>query len=279
MNELHALVDFENVQPTLDELDKLAPGFTDVWLFHGPHQAKQAQQLADSHSRMTQVPRSGKGKNALDFHLSFYLGYVAAKHPVAELVVVANDTGYDPMIAHARLLGFIVKRVGYKVKTTRVSIAVPAKKVMAVKMPVSVKKAATRAEPVKAVARKVSAGKAATPNAPSKNAVTKKVASRKTATKNVAQGRLPKKVSVQANVKPVARAPAAKLSPETKVLVRIQKGLVKMGDKAPTNLRPFLRHIGALLGQGATAEQIDALVAKLEKAGAVSIVGDIVTYP
>jgi hypothetical protein len=39
MKELHALVDFENVQPTLESLAKLAPGFTDVWLFHGPHQA------------------------------------------------------------------------------------------------------------------------------------------------------------------------------------------------------------------------------------------------
>jgi len=43
MKELHALVDFENVQPSLDALAKLAPGFTDVWLFHGPHQAKRAQ--------------------------------------------------------------------------------------------------------------------------------------------------------------------------------------------------------------------------------------------
>lgn len=78
MKELHALVDFENVQPSLAALAKLAPGFTDVWLFHGPHQAKQAQAFAASHARVTLVPRSGQGPNALDFHLSFYLGYVAA---------------------------------------------------------------------------------------------------------------------------------------------------------------------------------------------------------
>ena len=51
MKELHALVDFENVQPSLEALAKLAPGFTDVWLFHGPHQAKQAQAFAASHAR------------------------------------------------------------------------------------------------------------------------------------------------------------------------------------------------------------------------------------
>ena len=109
MKELHALVDFENVQPSLEALSKLAPGFTDVWLFHGPEQIKQAQHLAASHERVTLVPRSGRGRNALDFHLSFYLGYMAARHPdaEAELVVVANDTGYDPMLAHARMLKFL----------------------------------------------------------------------------------------------------------------------------------------------------------------------------
>jgi len=58
MKELHALVDFENVQPSLEALAKLAPGFTDVWLFHGPHQAKQAQAFAASHARVTLVPLS-----------------------------------------------------------------------------------------------------------------------------------------------------------------------------------------------------------------------------
>ena len=116
MKELHALVDFENVQPTLEELTKLAPGVTDVWLFHGPHQAKQARQLAAAHSGVTLVPRSGKGPNALDFHLTFYLGYLVARHPAAQFVVVANDRGYDPMIAHARMLKFTVKRAGHKAK-------------------------------------------------------------------------------------------------------------------------------------------------------------------
>lgn len=67
-------------------------------------------------------------------------------------------------------------------------------------------------------------------------------------------------------------------SPEAKTLTRIQKGLVKMGSKAPTKLKPFLRRVGALLGKGSTAEQIDAMVAKLEKAGAVRVAGDAVLY-
>lgn len=81
MSGLHVLVDFENVQPTFDEVAKLAPGVAEVWLFHGPHQVKLAHQFKAAHDGVTAVPISKTGKNALDFHLSFYLGYVAAKHP------------------------------------------------------------------------------------------------------------------------------------------------------------------------------------------------------
>jgi hypothetical protein len=61
-------------------------------------------------------------------------------------------------------------------------------------------------------------------------------------------------------------------------LARIQNGLIKMGSKAPQKVKPFLRHVGALLGKDCTAEQIDAMVAKLEAAGAVWFIGDEVIY-
>ena len=69
-------------------------------------------------------------------------------------------------------------------------------------------------------------------------------------------------------------APIATSSPQAKMLARIQKGLVKMGSKAPHKLMPFLRHVRALLGKDSTAEQIDAVVAMLEKAGTVRVAGD-----
>ena len=81
-----------------------------------------------------------RGPNALDFHVAFYLGYVAAKHPDAELVVVANDRGYDPMLAHARMLKFRARRVGYKAP-----VAVPeAAKKAAAKKAAPKKKAAAK---------------------------------------------------------------------------------------------------------------------------------------
>jgi hypothetical protein len=274
MKELHALVDFENVQPTLDDLTKLAPGFTDLWLFHGPHQAKQAQLMAAAHSGVTLVPRSGKGKNALDFHLSFYLGYVAAKHPDAHLVVVANDKGYDPMIAHARMLEFTVRRVGHKAKPAKaVKPAVPAAATVveqeAGKKPAPAVKAAPAKAPApakKAAAKKAAAKKTAVvkKNVPAKKVVAKKAAPAK-----------PPAPKAPAQAKP----PAPALTADAKAFARVKRAVSKMGPERPTKTKSFLRHIGAMLGQGSTAEEIDAMVAKLERAGVVRVEGEAVIYP
>jgi PIN domain len=268
MKELHVLVDYENVQPTIEELAKLAPGFTDIWLFHGPHQAKQTTQFAETHERVTPVPRSGNGPNALDFHLSFYLGYVAAKHPDAHLVVVANDKGYDPMIAHARMLNFTVKRVGHKAKPPAA-----AKKAATPKAAPAVKKvAAKKTAPVKPVApQKSSKTKVSVPvkNVPAKKIPAKKVAPKKSI---AAKSPVPKVTKPQkAAVKQVVPA-------ESKEFLRIKKGLTKMGDKAPTKRKSFLSHVKALLGKDATSEQLDELVQKLQEAGVVQITGEVVSY-
>lgn len=284
MKELHALVDFENVQPTLEQLSRLAPGFTDVWLFHGPHQAKQAQQLAATHNRVTLVPRSGNGPNALDFHLSFYLGYVAAKHPDAHLVVVANDKGYDPMIAHARLLEFTVKRVGHKAKPTAVSKvlqpktkkptvvakAAPAKKTASVKVVAPAKKVALKTRVTKApVIQSVAVKKTSVQQAAIKSAAKKAPAKKATA----------KKAAIPKSQMSIAVVPPkTAVSSDVKELARIKKGLAKMGDKAPHKLKSFLRHVGALMGKNPRAEQIDAVVQKLEREKVVRVAGDLVLY-
>lgn len=284
MKELHALVDFENVQPTLEQLSKLAPGFTDVWLFHGPHQAKQAQQLAATHDRVTLVPRSGNGPNALDFHLSFYLGYVAAKHPDAHLVVVANDKGYDPMIAHARLLEFTVKRVGHKAKPTAVSKvlqpkakkptvvakAAPAKKTASAQVAAPAKKSALKTRVTKAPVGKSIAVKKAAVQQPAVKTAAKKAPAKKATDKKAA---IPK-----SQMSKVVVSPKTAVSSDVKELARIKKGLAKMGDKAPHKLKSFLRHVGALMGKNPSAEQIDAVVQKLEREKVVRVAGDLVLY-
>lgn len=235
MKEQHLLVDFENVQPTIDDLLKLAPKLTDVWLFHGPNQIKRAEALKAAHERVILVPHSGKGKNALDFHLSFYLGYVAAKHPEASLMVVANDKGYDSMIGHAKLLGFTASRVGFKAKlaaaaTKKKKAAAPAKKTAAAKTVAKVtdkvavkavrqsgaaavtKNAKTKTKTSAPGAKKVAVpagGKAAAAKAPGvQNAPAKKTAAKKLAAKKA-----PTQQGVVAKKSAPAKKVAAKKSP------------------------------------------------------------------
>jgi hypothetical protein len=45
---------------------------------------------------------SGNGSNALDFHIAFYIGELAAKDPNAFFHIISRDKGFDPLIAHMR---------------------------------------------------------------------------------------------------------------------------------------------------------------------------------
>jgi hypothetical protein len=241
---LHVLVDFENVQPTFEEVAKLAPGLSEVWLFHGPHQIKLADQFKGAHAGVIPVPISKTGKNSLDFHLSFYLGYVAAKNPNGRLMVIANDKGYDPMIVHAKALGFETRRIGFKVKKTVATKKVAAaKKVPVAKVPPPVKKTVQVKK-----------------SPPAKLAGAKKVA----ATKAPA-----KKIPVQQ---------MSNLSPATSLVARIAKALAKMGDKRPEKLKSLLRHIQSMLGKDATSAVGQEMIQQLERAGILKLAGDRVAY-
>ena len=125
---VHLLVDWENVQPKGDELQTLVPEGTDVWLFHGPHQTVDptGHEQVYGVEQVTRVPRTGAGRNALDFQLAYYVGYISARQPEGTFVVVSNDQGYEPMLEHARELGFDAQRCGFRrVPTPPAASAVP----------------------------------------------------------------------------------------------------------------------------------------------------------
>ena len=153
-SKVHLLVDWENVQPTGHALQALVPEGSDVWLFHGPHQKVDDTGHRQAFGeRVTQVPRSGTGRNALDFQLSYYVGYIAARQPNARFVVIANDQGYDPMLEHARELGFDARRCTHHKAAKQPLAPQPAAPVVPPPAPVAEvkldkKKAATKAAPV-----------------------------------------------------------------------------------------------------------------------------------
>lgn len=96
------LIDFESVQPeALPGLD--LPNWH-LMLFVGANQLKVPLALAMAMQRMGDraqyVQISGQGPNALDFHIAFYLGQLAAASPDAVFHVVSKDKGFDPLIQH-----------------------------------------------------------------------------------------------------------------------------------------------------------------------------------
>ncbi len=113
---VHLLVDWENVQPEGQALKALVPEARHVWLLHGPSQKVDTSSHIEcfDEARVVTVPRSGSGKNALDFQLCFYAGYLSSSRKGDEFVIVSNDKGYDAMVEHARLLKFAVRRIEYR---------------------------------------------------------------------------------------------------------------------------------------------------------------------
>lgn len=110
-SNVHLLVDLENVQPSPSDVEAWLGGEGHAWVFYGPHQLRRKAEFESESPRSTLIPISRSGSNSLDFHLVFYLGYLAAKHPKGRFVVLAKDKGYDPPIAHARTLAFSIQRM------------------------------------------------------------------------------------------------------------------------------------------------------------------------
>ena len=100
----YVLIDFENVQPK--NLEILSKHPFNVYVFVGASQAKITYEFAVAMQQLGEnakyVKIGGNGKNALDFHLAFYVGELATKDPEAYFHVISRDTGFDPLIKHLR---------------------------------------------------------------------------------------------------------------------------------------------------------------------------------
>lgn len=107
------LIDFENVQPK--DLTAMDGGRYRIKVFLGTHQTKiplalaRALQALGPHAEYIQI--SGNGSNAVDFHIAYYIGRLAATTPGAHFHVISKDTGFDPLLRHLKEQGISCQRL------------------------------------------------------------------------------------------------------------------------------------------------------------------------
>jgi hypothetical protein len=113
MNKNYVLIDYENVQP--EAMAALEREHFIVLVFVGANQAKVTYEVASVLQRMGDragyIKIAGNGSNALDFHIAYYIGQLAAKEPDARFHIVSKDTGFDPLIQHLKTKKISVSRV------------------------------------------------------------------------------------------------------------------------------------------------------------------------
>jgi len=108
----YIFIDYENVQPSSFELIKDYP--FKVVLFVGANQTKIPIELVTSMQNLGDnaeyVRIEGNGKNALDFHITFYCGKFFEREPNAYFHIISKDTGFDILIKHLRNKKVLIQR-------------------------------------------------------------------------------------------------------------------------------------------------------------------------
>ena len=188
--------------------------------------------------------------------MAFYTGCIASKNPVSATVVVANDKGYEPMLEHAKIMGFVVRRQSHE------NAKPAAKKAVAKK--VAVKKLA---------AKTVAAAKSAPATKPVVVKPTDPAAVKVTATLSTGAAIGP--VSAQAS-----SLPARSSSVSADEIRKITENRRKMGDKRPVDPASLRRALKSFLAAETGDVAIEVALGNLIAAGVVAIgVGSQVSYP
>jgi hypothetical protein len=108
----YVLIDLENVQPKNLELLKDHP--FKIFVFVGMNQTKIMREVAIALQPLghngTYVQMSGNGKNALDFHIAYYIGELAAADAAADFHIISRDKGFDPLVLHLKGKNLQVQR-------------------------------------------------------------------------------------------------------------------------------------------------------------------------
>ncbi len=265
MTLTHILVDFENVQPSADDIALVRDENLRLAIFRGPGQMKYSADVAEAWqplgSRVSFIRCAKAGRNASDMHIAFYLGeLVAAEEAVgsgkgARFVIVSRDTDFDPLLMHIRARGYDATRVA-SIKAALNSGAAPK---------------GEKAEKARA-ARGASGAKAAK-TAPAAKSAAKKTVSKKAPAKKSASGA----AAARKGAAPAA-APAHSDNAANGALAKVVDSLRRMGERRPGKRAGLERHIESHLGRDLAPGVIDGLLQQLERDGVLSFDENKVTY-
>jgi PIN domain-containing protein len=109
----YILIDYENVQ--VKSLALLKGDHFRVRVFLGPKNTRLATELVlamkELGERADYIVLEAGGHNALDFHITYYLGRLAAADPAGSFYIISKDTGFDSLIKHINKCGIHCERV------------------------------------------------------------------------------------------------------------------------------------------------------------------------
>lgn len=112
MKTHHVLIDYENVQ--VKSLALLKDGHFRVRVFLGPKNLKLHRDLVFAMQALGErgqyIELEAGGSNALDFHIAYYLGVLAAADPKGVFHVISKDTGFDPLLQYLKTEGVSATR-------------------------------------------------------------------------------------------------------------------------------------------------------------------------
>lgn len=107
MRNHYILIDYENVH--IESLEQLPGKKFKVFVFVGSNQTKIPIELAASlqkyGSHVQYIKIVGAGKNALGFHIAFYLGQLSKNDSDAVFYLISKDQGFQPLLLHLTQLG------------------------------------------------------------------------------------------------------------------------------------------------------------------------------
>jgi hypothetical protein len=279
MTITHILVDFENTQPSAQDVALLGDERLRLWIFRGPSQKKYDAEFAESllplGSRVRVIRCEKSGRNALDMHIAFQLGRLIGEPAAAgssdvDFVVVSRDTDYDPLLQHVRAIGYTASRAA----GVRAALgAAPAAKAGAAK--------ATKARA--AAPAKGHAATAKSAASPPKAAAARHAAPARAKPAPAAKAtKAPAKAAAARSAAPsTARAqkPAAARPSLDELLAKVIENFRNRPTQRPTRRDRLQSWLESHLRGKATAQDVAQIVAGLEQRGVMRFEGNRIEYP